>query len=402
MFLAKNNKNAAGVTLFWPGCFNARIDTVIMRNHSRQAWFRRIPIDQILTTVDQFRSSLTLADPAAITRMLRKNPNIIRAVSVAESLDTFGLFAFLPLNAFGAWAMATGRFDGARPDPAWIGTPDDKPLAIVVWLIAAPGLLPRMLEPIARLFRDLNPEGCPIFSYGATDASAAIQRAIGFRPARDVYPDAPATMMIAQPHGSQTTDFGRALRAKQGEETEIRLVRSLEDIMQVFSVRSATFQAEQVCPYDEEFDGNDFCASQLLATVGGDPAACIRIRYFSDFAKLERLAIRREYRSRSLSRPLVRYALDHCARKGFRRVYGHARADLIDFWKGHGFQPIAGRPSFWFSKVEYLEIEIALACDPQAIRFGVDPMTSIRPEGQWDEAGPLDLSLVRAWRGDVA
>lgn len=176
----------------------------------------------------------------------------------------------------------------------------------------------------------------------------------------------------------------------------VGVARSIEDMAKVFSVRSATFQAEQACPYEEEFDGNDFCATQLLAYVGDDPAACIRIRYFGDFAKLERLAIRREYRSRSLSRPLVEAAQAHCARKGFRRIYGHSRSDLVGFWQRLGFDVIPERPPFRFSDVEYVEIVAELTADPLEIRFGIAPMMAIRPEGRWDEPGPLDMSLVRS------
>ena len=130
--------------------------------------------------------------------------------------------------------------------------------------------------------------------------------------------------------------------------------------------------------------------------VGDDPAACIRIRYFGDFAKLERLAIRRECLSRRLSRPLVEAALAHCARKGFRRIYGHSRADLVEFWQRLGFDVIPARQPFWFSDVKYVEIVAELTADPLEIRFGIDPMTAIRPEGSWDEPGHLDMSLVRS------
>lgn len=396
MFHSPNKAAEQAITHFWKGTFNARMAKMIDRNHACQARFHRMDLAQILSKLDEVRTTLDLAEPAAIVRMLAKNPDIIRRVSVDECPKTVGLFAYLPLNGFGAWTILTGRFDGGAPDPAWIVAPGDEPVAIAIWLISAPGYLPRMLEPIARLFRELCPPGCVILSYGATAHSASIQASLGFRPARDFYPEAPARLVAAQPTNCLSIDVAREVEQVRRERTEIRIARSLDDMMKVFAVRAATFQAEQFCPYDEEFDGNDFCATQFLALIGDDPAACIRIRYFGDFAKLERLAIRREYRSRRLSRPLVRAALDHCASKGFTRVYGHSRADLIGFWEGHGFQVMPDRRPFFFSDVEYVEIEAVLAPDPLAIRFGADPMVSIRPEGGWDEAGPLDLSLVRA------
>jgi predicted GNAT family N-acyltransferase len=345
--------------------------------------------------INDARDLLPLADHVPVARMLEKNPDIVRSIAIPGSSST-GLFAYLPLNAFGAWAAVTGRYDGRKPDPAWICPAGEKPAAIAIWLIVAPRLLSRMFEPIARLFRELCPDGCAIFSYGATEASASIQRAVGFRPAQELYPGASPHLVAARPDNAVPIDITRAVERTRRDQIRVRIARTIEDIAKVFSVRSATFQAEQACPYDEEFDGNDFCATQLLAYVGGDPAACIRIRYFGDFAKLERLAIRREYRSKRLSRVLVEAALAHCARKGFRRIYGHSRSDLVEFWKRLGFDLIPSRPPFWFSDVEYVEIATELTADPLAIRFGVDPMMAIRPEGSWDEPGPLDMSLVRA------
>ena len=396
MFQDVANPTSSEPTSFWDGCFNERMDTLIARNHRRQVRLQRLPRDNTTNMIDDVRGLLPLANPVHVARMLEKNPDIVRSVTVPGRSGTAGIFAYLPLNPYGAWALMTGRYDGSKPDPAWICSAGEKPSAIAIWLIVAPGLLIRMFEPIARLFRELCPKGCAIFSYGATDASASIQRAVGFRPAQEMFPGAPAHLVAACPDNAVPIDIARNIeRARRGH-VHVRIARSIEDMAKVFSVRSATFQAEQACPYEEEFDGNDFCATQLLAYVGDDPAACIRIRYFGDFAKLERLAVRREYRSRSLSRPLVEAALAHCARKGFRRIYGHSRADLIGFWQRLGFDVIPSRPRFWFSDVEYVEIVAQLTPDPLEIRFGIDPMMAIRPEGSWDQPGPLDMSLVRS------
>jgi predicted GNAT family N-acyltransferase len=396
MFQDVANPTSFEPTTFWDGCFNERMDALIARNHRRQVRLQRLPAGRTMKMIDDVRGQLPLADRVQVARMLAKNPDIIRSVTLPGQSEGAGIFAYLPLNPYGAWALMTGRYDGSKPDPAWICSAGEKPSAIAIWLIVAPGLLTRMFEPIARLFRELCPEGCAIFSYGATDASAGIQRAVGFRPAQEMFPGAPAHLVAACPDIAVPIDIARTVeRARRGH-VHITVARSIEDMAKVFSVRSATFQAEQACPYEEEFDGNDFCATQLLAYVGDDPAACIRIRYFGDFAKLERLAIRREYRSQSLSRPLVEAALAHCARKGFRRIYGHSRSDLVGFWQRLGFDVIPERPAFWFSDVEYVEIVAELTADPLEIRFGIDPMMAIRPEGRWDEPGPLDMSLVRS------
>ncbi|HCX10824.1 MAG TPA: GNAT family N-acetyltransferase, partial [Hyphomonas sp.] len=57
------------------------------------------------------------------------------------------------------------------------------------------------------------------------------------------------------------------------------------------AIRSAVFLSEQDCPYEEEFDGNDFCATHLLLKAKGRPVGTLRIRWFAEFAKLERIAL---------------------------------------------------------------------------------------------------------------
>ncbi|MGV8841474.1 MAG: hypothetical protein ACWA6X_14380, partial [Bauldia sp.] len=47
----------------------------------------------------------------------------------------------------------------------------------------------------------------------------------------------------------------------------IKIARSMEDLMQVVAVRSAVFLTDQACPYEEEFDGNDFCSLHFIAMV---------------------------------------------------------------------------------------------------------------------------------------
>ena len=152
---------------------------------------------------------------------------------------------------------------------------------------------------------------------------------------------------------------------------------------------------EQACPYDEEFDGNDFCAAHIGGEIGGEPAGSIRIRFFGGFAKLERLAVRPQFRKSSLAFRLVRAAIDYVRQKGFTHIYGHARADLVPFWSRFDFRPISGRPTFSFSDVDYVEMEGAIAPAVNPIGLGRSPCELIRPEGDWDRPGPLDRSAGR-------
>jgi predicted GNAT family N-acyltransferase len=182
-------------------------------------------------------------------------------------------------------------------------------------------------------------------------------------------------------------------------EAAVTVVRTIEDLTRVFAIRSAVYIAEQHCPYEEEFDGNDFCATHLLGYVGDEPAGCIRIRCFADFAKLERVAVRNEFRKSRVVHKLVRAAIDLCRTKGYQRLYGHTRQDLLRFYSHFGFRPLEGGTVFRFSDVDYAEVVLDIERDPNALAISTNPFVLIRPEGRWHAPGILEQSAARPLAG---
>ncbi|MDE1939155.1 MAG: GNAT family N-acetyltransferase [Alphaproteobacteria bacterium] len=175
----------------------------------------------------------------------------------------------------------------------------------------------------------------------------------------------------------------------------VTVAREFNDWLRVAAIRSAVYIGEQECPYEEEFDGNDFTAVHLLGYVGNESAGCIRIRHFADFAKIERLAVRKEFRNTRLSFQLVKAAIEFCRAKGYRRIYGHAQRRLMHFWSRFGFVPLPGGKEFVFSDFDYVEIVVELEAHPDPVRIGSDPYVVIRPEGRWHEPGILEKSAER-------
>jgi predicted GNAT family N-acyltransferase len=180
-----------------------------------------------------------------------------------------------------------------------------------------------------------------------------------------------------------------------GKTISVRVAASLSDLMQVVAIRGAVYMGEQRCPYDEEFDGNDFCAMHLIGSIGGEPAACMRIRFFADFAKLERLAVRYEFRGTPVVFEIARAAKELCRLKGYTRIYGHALERLIPFWKRLGARPMQPRRPVVFSDFSYTEMLIPTERHPNALSLESDPYVLIRPEGEWEKPGPLELSAQR-------
>ena len=176
----------------------------------------------------------------------------------------------------------------------------------------------------------------------------------------------------------------------------IRIARDPNDLMLVTAIRSAVYLAEQDCPLEEEFDGNDMVAAHFIGFVGKEPAGCLRVRFFGEFAKVERLAVRHQYRRSRVSFKLVQASVEYVRRKGFRKIYGQAQDRLVDFWAHFGAKPLGDNRKLTFSDFSYTEMVLDIEPSADAITLDSDPYVIIRPEGDWDRPGVLDISAGRA------
>jgi predicted GNAT family N-acyltransferase len=165
--------------------------------------------------------------------------------------------------------------------------------------------------------------------------------------------------------------------------------------VQAYVIRGLVFVGEQECPYAEEFDGNDAVATHLVAYCGTEPAGTIRMRWFAEFAKLERAAVRREHRGRGVLRHLNEAAIAIASRKGYRCMYSTSQVDRLPIWLKLGFRPL-DKPRFRFSDYEYIPIERVLEPAASPIRQTSPDLVIVRPEGDWDRPGVLDRSAERA------
>ena len=338
-----------------------------------------------------------------IHRVARHNPDSLWGIARRDRYgagDTAaeGYVAFLMLNEQGAEQLVAGSLDATDPPLHLLTRQHEKPAAIYFWGVYAPGMIaggvPLAFEKTwTPLYRD-----APIFTRPVTIEGLRLAETLGFsRDAR--YRGKAAPKFHMYPRGVSIKEtraiYDDFLDIGDDEDVSITVVRSIEDFMRVVSVRSATFVAEQDCPYEEEFDGNDFSASHLLSYVGREPVGCLRIRYFAGFAKLERLAVRHEYRNRHIGTRLMKAGVEFCRMKGYRRIYGRAQKDLLNYYVGMGWKPLEGSSEFFFSDYAYVEIVIDTDAHPKAIALGVDPYVLMRPEGRWDRPGVLDRSAQR-------
>lgn len=360
--------------------------------------------EQINALVERARKDIPgLAGPEVVQRIVSHNPDTLWAIARREKFDAAmpraeGFVAFLMLNEAGMEQLIAGQFNGSSPDVNLIARQNEKPAGIYGWAIHARGFLagaiPLTVEKISTpLYRNVD-----LYTRAATPAGERMFAALGFTRGATYAGRTNPKLMMCRRFGTRPEELPLYDRHRTGQANagiSVTVARSFEDLMRVVSLRSAVYVAEQSCPYEEEFDGNDLSATHLIGYVGDEPAGCLRLRYFANFAKVERLAVRREFRSSRAAFHLVRAGIELCRKKGYERLYGHARKDLVKFWSRFGFRTFEGGRDLVFSDHAYVEMVLEAARDPEAISIGIDPYVIIRPEGRWHEPGVLESSVRR-------
>ena len=359
------------------------------------------PDDEVLADLVQ-KAALTipgLADLSEVLKVQRHNPICVMAVARRSHFDPAkpvgeGFVAILPLNDLGLRSLILGTFSGASPDLRLIAKPGERPAGIYMWAVYGPGPLAAGMALFMKRMATPQFAQIDLYSRPNTEIGVRFNEVLGFEHGVTLWGiEAPNVWRFRRQMETPLYDSYQpgAAPGRIG----ITVARTFEDLSRIVAMRSAVYIGEQECPYEEEFDGNDLAATHLLAYMGDEPAGCLRIRFFADFAKIERLAIRKEFRKSRAAFQLVRAGLMLCQKKGYRRAYGHSQARLVNFWGRFGFKTFEGAKSLVFSDFDYVELAADIEPDPDPIAIGADPYAIIRPEGRWHVSGVLERSSSR-------
>jgi predicted GNAT family N-acyltransferase len=316
------------------------------------------------------------------------------------------------LSEEGIDALVRGKLDATNPPLDCIVRQHQRPAAIYFWLLFARGTTAAALALVMEklqtpLYRDVD-----VFARTASKAGDQFSEALGFQRGiwwdGEFYPRISHYWRSPRPPGPGDSQLAARLAAPfaqpvphQAPATNLittSVVHGFDDMLSVVAIRAAVYMGEQGCPYEEEFDGNDFSGTHMIGRIGATPAGCLRIRYFGEFAKIERVAVLERFRHRGLARRMVSAAASLCAEKGFTQLYAHAQKRLLPFWIGLGFHRLRDAQSFVFSDFEYVEIVRDIDAHSRSKSLIDGPYLLIRPEGQWDRPGILERSVQRPAR----
>jgi predicted GNAT family N-acyltransferase len=340
-----------------------------------------------------------LAATEEVQRVLRYNPDCMFAVSHKSRFNPEApvgeaFIAMLPLTKLGLQLLAAGALNTSSPDTRLLAKAGERPAGIYIWGLYTPGTLVGGVALFMEKIASAQYAGINLYSRPNTEAGERFNESVGLTKGTSIGPlNAPHLWVFNR--APQTPLYDSYAPDMADDQVSVTIARDLEDLARVIAIRSAVYIGEQECPYEEEFDGNDLAATHLIGYVGDEPVGCLRVRYFADFAKIERLAIRQEFRKTRTAVQLVRAGFRLCQKKGYTRIYGHSQKRLVNFWSRFGFRVTEGGKSFVFSDFDYVEIMANIERDPDCIKVGTDPYVIIRPEGRWHLPGILEYSASR-------
>jgi hypothetical protein len=191
--------------------------------------------------------------------------------------------------------------------------------------------------------------------------------------------------------GLDTESCGcRVSAARASPPIVVEVVRTLDQLPQIYALRGIVYMGEQDCPFDEEFDGNDLSgATHLVARVGREPVGAIRIRWFAGFAKLGARGGGAAPIARAGSRTRCGKRVRRSPR---RRAIGTflviSSPRLLGFWERcAGFRLREGRAAFRFSDREYVEVIAELPARADAITLDAPALVLLQAGGRVGCAG---------------
>ncbi len=111
------------------------------------------------------------------------------------------------------------------------------------------------------------------------------------------------------------------------------------DMSHCLNIRRKVFIEEQGVPENRELDGQDNNAAHFIARGEKGPIAACRVRFLGDTAKIERVAVLKEYRNHGIGKTLMKHILQDIANKnGIQKVKLSSQVDAIPFYEKLGFQ----------------------------------------------------------------
>lgn len=167
----------------------------------------------------------------------------------------------------------------------------------------------------------------------------------------------------------------------------VEVVTTPEQLLHAHAIRAICFMEEHGVSARQTYDGNDYQATHIIVYADDEPIGTARIRWFRDFAKMERTCFRQAWRDPRVIKRCAEFIFEHISRKGYDCVITHAKPKYARLWQRMlGFKPAPGKEPLFFEGHDepYIELVKSLSPPDNAITTASDAAVLFRVEGYWD------------------
>ena len=185
----------------------------------------------------------------------------------------------------------------------------------------------------------------------------------------------------------------RVDNVRSDNEIDIQVVTTAEQFMHAIAVRAICFMEETGLSVSQTIDGNDYQATHFVIYAKREPIGATRLRWFRDFAKIERTGFRPAYRNIRILKRTGDVIFRHVAMKGYQLLRelmpspntpacgsgcsaSNALPGVRPSWR-----KATSRTSSWSGEYRLCQRPSPLQADPKVL---------FRVEGQWDQPGAFE------------
>lgn len=142
---------------------------------------------------------------------------------------------------------------------------------------------------------------------------------------------------------------------------QVKTIESLNEFVEAIRIRVDVFIKEQKCPPGWEPDQLDKSSKHFIALLNGEIVATARLGESQDLiTKLERMAVKKEYRGKGVGKALLLHIIKFARQNGFKKIYAQAQVQAEPFYRKNGFITVSGAYDLYNLKIPHVDMEYSL------------------------------------------
>lgn len=118
-------------------------------------------------------------------------------------------------------------------------------------------------------------------------------------------------------------------------------IESISEFIDAIRIRVDVFIIEQKCQPGWEPDEEDKTAGHFIAIADGKVVSTLRIREVEGGIKIERMATKKEYRGKGISKGLITFVLKEIKKLKPKKIWMEAQVQAREFYEKCGFKPVS-------------------------------------------------------------